>query len=473
VKVKTLLLGMALFAFTKAVAGGVISSLYGGVVERLRAPFDSAAVQREVHAALYRLTQITPWVEIGLAIVFFALALAYVLRGAAGRRGRIMWTGVVLYGLWILIWSAQTISGSFTSPDALTEPSAVKTVLSFLQQVFYLTGASLVVWVLAAPLPRPAARALPITFGVLIILSLLHAMLRLGGVEDQTPYANLALMRTIGFYGASGVLAIVCLWRAFTEVDGPAGDPQAMGRPLRILVTAALIRLGIGLLALGLIAYGLSRGDNMGPILVLGTTMSAFCAVGIVTATVLLLRQWPPEALERTRLHHMIFLVVLALIIELAITPSTLSLYEVSNRIRNGGSDWGLPSFRELEELQTLVVWGGRATHVCGLVAMAALLRSLGATARYLDDVDALAETERLFKLLAIAGTLAIVAGFFVGHRRIPVGVVAAMGLGGLVVGFLFLVGWVRTCLTLARGMDQRPPPALEPADPSPASLPS
>jgi hypothetical protein len=211
------------------------------------------------------------------------------------------------------------------------------------------------------------------------------------------------------------------------------------------------VRLGVGLLTQGLLVGAMVSKDFAG-----ARTAMTFGLFGAVLVAVLGLvglvgyHRIPAELRRGELIAFVLVLQLLATGLDFWAGSAADKLFSMVENAKKATSFWGMPSLREMEELQSTLTWGGRIALVVGVVAAAVLLAALRGTARALGDRELDEVGQGAQRLLVIVGVLAVVAGLVLDMKD-GTAILVMLAFGMLGVGIALLVAWSRLLFGLAR----------------------
>jgi hypothetical protein len=151
------------------------------------------------------------------------------------------------------------------------------------------------------------------------------------------------------------------------------------------------------------------------------------------------------DALERPSITIVIVCVTLGAVLEIYGAVLSGELLGYVAHAERANSMWSMPSFSELEQLQSRAQWVGRGATAIGLVAAVSLAHSLQRTARWLEDLGNARRAWTLMAVTILAGSTTLVLLAVAQSGMVEsLGALAGVMAIALALALWILVAWLR-----------------------------
>lgn len=410
----------------------------------------------EVFAKLETLSSISLWVHVALVTGIVAAVVLLAVSAKQARAWAFGAAGALLVHFALLLASRLREAGAeLTAWHKLT---------------WWAEGATLAVG-LALPLVA-ALRARPGSLGRIGVagagvIVLLDVGASAYGFSAETYPPMLAwIERVTALVGAAwfaGIAFPLAKRIASGEDSAPvrAAPDYIDGTPLRLLGWALIARIGAGIALQIPLTLSMVNGDydSAGSLTTLGVGVGVLISIGILAALVRYQRF--PETHRSDSLVLAIGLLLVGVALDIWAGVAADKLFALAGQAKRASSFWSMPSFSEIEALQTTLTWGGRASVLVGIGAGLALMSSLKATARAVGSDELAERAGRAVGLLIAAGVGGVLTGVLMESlKRDAMPILLLLAAALLIVAILLLATWTKLLFGLATELERGPPPS-------------
>jgi hypothetical protein len=244
--------------------------------------------------------------------------------------------------------------------------------------------------------------------------------------------------------------------------------PRDAAGPLRLFRQTIVVRAAVGVPLAVVAAVSMAQGAaELGGLALVVACITSLIVAGMQVTSLSGQRRFPEAFCNRDALSFAIVIACLAPVLDIVGGIATGQLMSLVSAAKHASSFWGMPSFRDIENLQAVASWTGRISMGLGLAGSYAVVSSLAATARGLANQE-LEDRARLARSLLLWGaSVGIIAVILINNIRLrgdeSIIILLLIAATLLSLGIALLVVLLRLASGLADAIEWRPPPGAAP----------